>query len=61
MAKSVDRFRASDNAGSSTNPLNAAVRFLKWIDRWNDHLSDPTQSYHDIAVRARKPLHEQRG
>ncbi|MBM2811246.1 MAG: glycosyl transferase, group 1 [Chloroflexi bacterium] len=54
LAKSADRFRARENSGSILNPINAAARFLHWIDRQNDGLTDPRLSYVGIAVHARK-------
>jgi ubiquinone/menaquinone biosynthesis C-methylase UbiE len=55
LARSADRFRSDENRGSPFNPMNLALRLLRWIDRHNDGLTDTRLSYVDIAVRARKP------
>lgn len=55
VARSADRFRSDENTGSPLNPMNLALRLLRWIDKRNDGLTDPRLSYVDIAVHARKP------
>lgn len=55
LARSADRFRSDENTGSALNPMNLALRLLRWIDKRNDGLTDPRLSYVDIAARARKP------
>jgi len=55
IARSADRFRSRENDRSALNPMNMVLRLLRWVDRRNDGLTDPSLSYHGIAVRARKP------
>jgi SAM-dependent methyltransferase len=55
VARSADRFRSDENTGSPLNPMNLALRVLRWVDKGNDGLTDPRLSYVDIAVSAKKP------
>lgn len=55
LAKSADRFRGRENAGSSLNPMNGVLGLLRWIDRRNDGLGDSRLTYVDIAAAASKP------
>ncbi|MBI4212816.1 MAG: methyltransferase domain-containing protein [Chloroflexi bacterium] len=56
LARAADRFRGEENTGSAMNPMNLAHRFLEWVDRRNEGLTDPLLTYVGIAARARKPV-----
>jgi glycosyltransferase involved in cell wall biosynthesis len=55
LRSAADRFRGSDNRGSSLNPVNAAVSVLRRYDRRNDRLRGDEKRFVQIVARAVKP------
>lgn len=51
----ADRFRYDANAGGRYAPLNLARGLFRWIDDWNDPVTDEGKSAVILSVKARKP------
>ena len=59
LRTSADRFSGERNTGSVLNPINFAVRVLRYFDRLNDTPAVERQStFVNILVKARKPRQE---
>lgn len=50
----ADRFRYDANTGSRFGPLNLARGLFRWIDTWNDPVSDEGKTAVILSVKARK-------
>jgi SAM-dependent methyltransferase len=50
----ADRFRYDANTGSRFAPLNLARGLFRWIDSWNDPVSDEGKTAVILSVKARK-------
>jgi SAM-dependent methyltransferase len=50
----ADRFRYDSNTGGRFAPLNLARGLFRWIDSWNDPVSDEGKTAVILSVKARK-------
>jgi SAM-dependent methyltransferase len=50
----ADRFRYDANTGSRFAPLNMARGLFRWVDSWNDPVSDEGKTAVILSVKARK-------
>jgi SAM-dependent methyltransferase len=54
LLSEADRFRYDVNTGNRFAPLNLARGLFRWIDSWNDPVSDEGKSCVILSVKARK-------
>ena len=54
LLSEADRFRYDANTGSRFAPLNLARGLFRWIDSWNDPVSDEGKTAVILSVKARK-------
>ena len=56
LRASADRFRGEQNSGTVFNPINAALRLFRAIDRLNERPSVASKStFVNVLVKARRP------